>query len=175
MNYLVRCSTLIIILIAGIGCAKKTTWFAIPEIQIGQNPYYEAQIEPLKTEKNFFNYFQLTISNKTDEELKVCWNKSQYLRNGSPNGIFIFEGITPEDIKNLTIPDEAIPGRGMLSKTIAPYRLVAWTPLGGRTTGDGRINPGIIPAGRNGICLVLIKDGKEIVEILEVNIEEREK
>lgn len=174
MDRLLKIVTLVVIVSVGMSCAKRTAWFASPEIQIGQNLYYETQFEPLNTDRNFFYYFQLTISNKTDEELIIDWNKTQYLRNGSPNGVFIFQGITPDDIRNLTIPKEIIPAGGTFTKVVAPHSLVAWTPLGGRTTDDGRINPGIIPPGRNGMVLVVLKDGEEITEILEVEIEERE-
>ena len=174
MNRSLRNTILIIILLMGVGCAKRTNWSASPEIQMGQNLYYEVHFEPLKTDKNFYYFFNLTVMNKTDGELKINWNKTQYLRNGAPNGVFIFEGIVPEDIKNLTIPDDIVPAGEKITKTIAPHKLLAWTPFGGRITSNGRINPGIVPAGRNGISLIIMMDGTKISERLEVNIKERE-
>lgn len=175
MNSFLKIVLLIIsipILGIGSGCAKRTIWIADPGIKGVRNPFYEAQLEPLKTDKNFFYYFQVTIFNKTDAELKIDWNKTQYLRNGTSKGVFIFQGINPDDIKNLTIPYEIVPVGERLIKRIAPYELVAWNPY--RSKSESRINPGIIPAGRNGILLVILVDGEEVIERIEVDIKEKE-
>jgi len=116
--------------------------------------------------------FHLTVTNKSDNNLKLNWNKTRYIHNGRRYGVFVFKGIKPDDIKNLTIPPDIIPAGDIFSKLISPYKLLALAPI--RDTGKGLaesgINPGIIPNGKNGILLVVSQNRKEVVEQLSLNI-----
>ena len=156
------------------GCAPAKVWISSPEIQTAGNPYYEAQLEPVTGEYSFFVSFHLTVSNKSDNNLKINWNKTRYIHNGRRYGVFVFKGIKPDDIKNLSIPSDIIPAGDNFSKVISPYKLLALAPI--RDTGKGLaesgINPGIIPNGKNGILLVVSQNGKEVVEQMSVSIVE---
>ena len=159
-------------LIISTGCATAKVWVSSPEIQTAGNPYYEARLEPVTGKYNFFVSFHLTVTNKSDNNLKINWNKTRYIHNGRRYGVFVFKGIKPEDIKNLTIPPDIIPAGDTFSKVISPYKLLALAPI--RDTGKGLaesgINPGIIPNGKNGILLVVSQNRKEVVEQLSLNI-----
>lgn len=157
----------------GAGCAtSKTAWISKPAIQTAGNVYYEAKIEPVKQEHDFYVSFRLEITNKTDTNLEIDWNKTRYIHNNKTRGVFVFKGIKPEDIKNSTVSPDVISPNGTFSKVISPYKLLARAPLGGRSMDSG-IMPGILPTGDNGILLVIWQKGKEITEKLTVNIEEK--
>lgn len=155
------------------GCAPSKIWISAPKNRQVTNASYEAAFEPIKREKAFFSMFRLSIINKTKEEIRVDWNKTQYLFNGKPNGPFVFKGVGPANVKALTIPSDIIPAGGRFTKEIAPFRLIAWTPVrddGRFTDGISLINAGAIPAGKNGIRLVVFTDEKEIPETMTVTI-----
>jgi len=158
-------------LMIGIGCAVQKVWVSSPTIQTASNSYYEAQLEPLTKDYRFFVSFRLTITNKTDKDLEIDWNKTRYIYNGRSNGGLIFEGIKPEDIKNLTIPADIIPAGHTFSKEISPFILLARAPIRERIESEPAISFGIMPTGENGIMLVVRLNGKEIVEKMSVNIE----
>jgi len=155
------------------GCVTPTTWIADPKIQRIQNPSYGIEFEPLREEANFFEYFRLSITNKTGMDLHIDWNKTQYIRNGIAYNIFVFKGIDPDDIREQTIPHDIVPAGGTFTKKIAPYKLLARAPITSRSSDAGRIEPGLIPVGRNGIRLVMMQDGNEIIETLHLTIDEQ--
>ena len=154
------------------GCAPAKVWISSPEIQTAGNPYYEARLEPVTGKYSFFVSFNLSVTNKSDNNLKINWNKTRYIHNGHRYGVFVFKGIKPEDIKNLTIPPDIIPAGDTFSKMISPYKLLALAPIRDTSKGlaESGINPGIIPNGKNGILLVVSQNGKEVVEQMSVSI-----
>ncbi|MEJ2586785.1 MAG: hypothetical protein P8165_04230 [Deltaproteobacteria bacterium] len=146
-----------------VGCASTNIWLSAPEKHEVTRAACTVAFEPIKKDKAFFSLFRLSITNHTDKALEVDWNKTQYLFNGKPNGPFVFKGVDPENVKNLTIPANSIPAGGLLTMDIAPFRLIAWAPVRdeGRFTSEAPIAAGYIPPGVSGISLVLRKDGKE--------------
>jgi len=176
MNINIRITLIVIIGLAltmGAGCATSKIWISSPAAQTAGNPYYEAKIEPLKSVNKFFVSFRLVVTNRTDKNLEVDWNKTRYIYNGRTHGVFVFDGVRPEDIKNLTIPADTIVSGQSFSKTISPFKLLARAPIKDRYTDKPIINPGIMPNGKNGIHLVIRQNGKEIIEKMSVNIEEK--
>jgi len=155
------------------GCAVKKVWISNPAIQAAFNPYYEAQLKPLTGDYKYFVSFRLTITSKTDKDLKIDWNKTRYIYNGRLHDGLIFKGIKPEDIKSLTIPEDTIPSGHTFSKVISPFRLLARPRVRERPASGSGIYPGIMPTGENGIMLVVRLNGKEIVERMSVNIQEK--
>jgi len=121
----------------------------VPQIQTAGDPYYEA--------RSFFVSFKLTVSNKSDNNLKINWNKTRYIHNGRRYGVFVFKGIKPEYIKNLTIPPDIIPAGNTFSKVISLYKLLARAPIrdGSKGKAESGIIPGIKPNGTNCILLQL--------------------
>ena len=156
------------------GCAQTKIWTSKPGIQTADSQYCHIELEPMKDINNFFVWFRLSMINKTDKNLEIDWNKTRYLHNGRNLGVFVFEGINPENVKNMTVPPEVVPGGSTFSKQIAPFRLVAWAPLRDQSVaiGTNRINPGLIPAGESGIYLVVRQNGETLHETVTVVIEE---
>jgi len=154
-----------------IGCAStKSTWTSKPAVQKEENTIFNIALHPLKDGYNFFVKFRLDVTNKSDEVLKIDWNKTMYMHNGRAKGVFVFEGIDPADVKNHTVLDDVIDGRSDFSKVIMPHKLVAWAPL--RThTSEKSISAGMLPSGENGIHLVIEHKGIKIIKEVSVVIE----
>ena len=166
-----------IVLTIGPGCVPaKKVWVSNPMVQSTHNPYYNARLEPLTRDHNFFVSFRLTVRNKMDKTIVIDWNKTRYIHNGRKLGGFVFKGIKPEDVKNATIPSDTILAGGFFSREIMPYKLLALATLRDRDKGmdESGIQPGILPNGENGILLVVRQKSKEIVEKITLNIEEKE-
>ena len=156
------------------GCAPTLISISTPEIQTASNSYYTAQFEPLAEGKNFFDGFRLKVVNKTRKDLEIDWNKTRYLYNGRDIGVFVFEGIKPENIKNSTIPTDTIPAGQLFTKDISPFKLLAREPLTNRGVNAGKITFGPIPTGENGIFLFIRQNGNTIKEKITVKITEKE-
>jgi hypothetical protein len=167
---------IVFLLVCLIGCAPTKTWTSNPEVQTTGNQYYKAELEPVKKDNAFFEMFRLTVENKTDNNLEIDWNKTRYIFNGHARGVFVFKGIDPEDIKNLTIPADIVPPGAKFSKEIAPAKLVAFTPLKDRSVGADKsgFSPGVIPDGKNGIYLVIRTPEQEMRVNITLNIESKE-
>ncbi len=162
---------LLIVLTACAPTKKIKNWVSSPSVQKGGNKSFEARFEPLKGDKKFFVSFRLSVMNKTDKNLKIDWNKTRYIYKGRPYGGFVFYGINPADIKNSIPPDLIAPGQ-LFSKEIFPANLVAFTPIREEVLNKkGRgIYPGPIPAGENGISLVILQGEQEIVDKIVLKI-----
>jgi hypothetical protein len=156
------------------GCAPTLISISTPEIQTVENSYYTAQFEPLSEGKNYFDNFRLRVINKTQKNLEIDWNKTRYLYNGRDIGGFVFEGIKPENIKNLTIPPDIIPAGQSFTKNITPLKLLAREPITGKGAKAGKITSGPIPTGKNGIFLFIKQNGNSIKEKISVKISEKE-
>ena len=155
------------------GCAPTLISISNPEIQTVENSYYTAQFQPLSEGKNYFDAFRLSITNKTSNDLQIDWTKTRYLHNGRDLGIFVFKGIQPKDIKNLTIPPDIIPSGQSFSKEISPLKLIAREPITGKGRNAGKITPGLIPNGESGILLFIKQNDTPIKEKMAVKIIEK--
>jgi hypothetical protein len=161
---------LILTLISVTSCAVKKNWVSTPESAKATSDYYEATITPEKDGNRFYSSFRLEVANKSNKELQIDWNKTMYVNNGRVSGVFIFKGIKPEDIKNLSIPDEVVAPGAKFTKNISPFSMVAKSPL--KSSKDKTYSPGILPNGRNGINLAIKQGGKGFVEKLSFVISE---
>jgi len=152
--------------------AARQLWLSDPEIQLVETSIYDAQFQPLKNENNIFVAFNLTVINKTEQDLVIDWNRSRYIHDGRGRGPFVFEGIEPEAIRIETVPPDIIPPKGRLSKRIAPFRLIAFAPLGSPGVGIATegISAGKIPAGENGIYLVARQGERDFRKKITVQI-----
>ena len=113
----------------GAGCAPVLVSVSDPAIQFAANPYFEVQFEPLKQGLRSFVVFRLIVTNKTKTQLQIDWNKTRYLFNGSPHGLYVFRGIDPETIKYRTIAPDIISPQDVFTKIIAPQKLMAYVPI----------------------------------------------
>jgi hypothetical protein len=156
------------------GCAPTLISISTPEIQTVENSYYTAQFEPLAEGKNYFDGFRLKVTNNTQKDLEINWNKTHYIYNGRNLGIFVFKGIEPENIKNSTIPPDTISAGQSFTKDISPLKLLAREPLTGKSAKAGKITSGPIPKGESGIFLFIRQNGNSIKEKMAVKITEKE-
>ena len=140
---------------SGTQSPSRANWTAQPAFHEVENQLVNARLTPLKGDHPFFAAFTLSLTNKSDADLIVDWNASQYLFNGRPQGVLVFEGIDPETIKAATVPTETIAPGETFTRDVMPLRLIAWRPIGESSPGSPGIRPGMIPAGRNGIRLAL--------------------
>ena len=173
---IIQKSCLVLLLLIFSGCATPSkNWTSTPALQTVRNPFFQAEFEPLKKEKPFYILFRLHVTNLTDKNLVIDWNKTRYLLDGKNNGGFVFNGIDPQAMKTATIPPDTIPGGGAFSKEIAPYKMLAMAPFRDQSVAAGktRISPGLLPAGENAIVLVITQDGKPITEKISVTISAR--
>lgn len=155
------------------GCAPTLVSISTPEIQTVENSYYTAQFKPLREGKNYFDYFRLEITNKTHKDLEIDWNNTRYFYNGRDLGVFVFKGIQPENIRSLTITPDVIPTGQSFTKDITPLKLLAREPITGKGAKAGKITPGPIPTGENGIILFVRGNGQAIQEKMIVKITEK--
>ena len=98
------------------GCTTTQVWTSTPQVSELGSSYYKAQLETLKKEHPFYVLFRLEVTNKTKQDLRIDWNKTRYLLNGRSHGGFVFDGIDPENIRKLTIPDDIVPAGETFSK-----------------------------------------------------------
>ena len=168
--------SIIFVLFVFTGCVTSTVWKSTPTVQNAENEYYEAYLEPLTRGRKFFVSFRLSVTNRTGKHLEIDWNETKYVHNGRTRGDFVFKGIKPEDIRNSTIPADTILAGETFSKVISPYKLVARASIRESSVGgtESSIYPGILPAGKNGILLVIRQNGKEIVERITLTIVEQQ-
>ncbi|MBW1782570.1 MAG: hypothetical protein JRL30_17730 [Deltaproteobacteria bacterium] len=171
----IRFGWVVILLMVLTACApakRSKSWTSIPPVQTKETRFFDVRFEPLKKDKRFFVVFRLDVRNKTSRELTIDWNKTRYLHNGRPYGVFAFPGIDPATIKKAIPPDTIAPG-DTFSKEVFPVNLVAFTPMRDEVLdkkGKG-LFPGPIPAGQSGIHLVVGQGGKDIVQKLTVEIQ----
>jgi hypothetical protein len=166
--------TIVLTLFLAGGCVPTMVPVSAPEIQNVENDYFSAQLEPLSQANNYFDRFRLTVTNKTSHDLKIDWNQTRYLYNGRDSGVFVFEGIAPEEIKNATIPPGIIPAGQTFAEEIGPLQLVARGALGGKGVDAGKVTFGMIPSGESGMLLVIRQNGKTLEEKIMVKISQRE-
>jgi hypothetical protein len=151
---------LILLQIVFTGCAPTRIWISQPVAFTAANQHYEAEFEPLKNGKNYFDSFRLTITNKTEKDFTIEWNKTLYLYNNKAYGRFVFAGVNKENVHNL--PPDFVSAGSTLTKIISPLKMVAWKPLKTRHVDTPSFSRGPIPEGENGIYLVVSQAGEEI-------------
>ena len=156
-------------------CQAQRIWISSPDHQILNSRSYDVVLEPLKRETDFFNWFRLTVTNKTALDMEIDWNRTRYIHNGREAGPFVFAGAVPESVKNGTLPGAVIQAGTTFIRDIVPLKLIAFTPLRDHAidTEQQNIVAGLIPAGENGISLVILQNGKRARARVSVHIEAR--
>ncbi len=150
--------------------ASRTTWTAQPERLNVDNQLFTATMTPKKGPYPYFAYFHVTLSNKSNADLIIDWNASQYLFNGNVQGVLVFEGIDPERIKAGSVPSETVAPGATFARDLMPLRLIAWSPISENSPGRRGITPGMFPDGRNGIRLVVGHENARMTIPLSVEI-----
>ena len=155
---------------SGVQTRSNSAWTAQPEFFEINNELFSAKIEPQKGKTPYYAFFLLTLTNISEADLVVDWNATQYLFNGRPQGVMVFEGIDPAAVKNAVVPAEKIAPGAVFSREIMPMRLIAWSPIKENTAGGRSITPGMLPIGENGIRLAVRHENGLITVPLSVRI-----
>lgn len=103
-------------------CTKNKIWQSVPAQQTLSGRSYDVDFEPLKKDTDFFNWFRLTVRNKTDRDMEIDWNRTRYIHNGKDAGLFVFEGVVPAAVKTATIPGAVIPGGETFTRDICSFQ-----------------------------------------------------
>lgn len=156
---------------SGAQSPARAIWTTLPESFEVDNQLFEATLTPKKGEYPFFTFFHLKLSNKSNADLIVDWNASQYVFNGKPQGVLVFEGIDPETIKAATVPTDTVAPGAVFTRDVMPLRLIAWSPIREKSPGRGSITPGMLPAGQNGIRLAVRHANAQMTIPLNVQIQ----
>jgi len=170
-----RIGIVVFVLLSLTACvtAKTNTWSSSPATKQVQNADFTAQLTPLRRDKQHFVSFRLFINNRTDQNLKIDWNKTRYLCDGKVYGPVVFPDIDPATIKT-SIPPAVIPAGGTFSKEVFPLKLVAFAPIRQDILdGEGRgLYPGPLPKGKNTIDLVVYKGDQQLRQRISVDLEQ---
>jgi hypothetical protein len=155
---------------SGAQTPSNSVWTAQPEFFEVDNHLLSARIEPKKGQYPFYDFFLLTLTNKSSTDLTVDWNASRYLLDDKPEGVLVFEGIDPAAVKSATVPPETVAPGAVFSIKIMPMRLVAWSPMKSNTSSNRSLSPGMLPVGENGIRLAVRHENEIITIPLSVHI-----
>ncbi|MBW1696243.1 MAG: hypothetical protein JRH18_03360 [Deltaproteobacteria bacterium] len=165
------CICFVLITVIG-NCSKIRIWTSSPVIQIIENDYFEAELEPaLKMDEKFFDAFRLVVRNKSDRNLVIDWVKTRYIYEGKITGGFAFKGLAADNINRP--PAVTVSAGETFERMIWPVKLIGFERLRSSNVkaGESGLNLGLLPAGENGILLVVSVDDKEIREKIMLNIE----
>ena len=131
------------------GCAAVEVYSSSPAVQKMSNNYFNVELEPqLQEGQNFFTSFRFVFTNKTKKDLHVDWEALKKIR------------------KEPLIP---VAAGDTVTAVIFPKSLAGRSRIG--TTTDRRYTRGPLPAGENGMFLVVRQNGREIREKIVVTIE----
>ena len=155
---------------SGVQPSSKADWTANPDHVESEQLLFTARLTPQKSEAPFYTSFLLMVANKSEMELTVDWNASKYLFNGRAQGALVFQGIDPEGVKTGSVPPDKVAAGQVFTRRVMPLRLIAWNPLKENSSKTPNIRPGMIPAGRNGIRLVIRHAGGHTVIPMSVQI-----
>ena len=166
--------SLLLVFVASCAPSPTLRWTSAPEIQTARNEYCDAQLEPVTSGKGpFFDSFRLVVTNRTDKDLEIDWNRTRYVESGIRHGGFVWEGIDPKQVRDASVPPDMISPGSTLSRVIFPHRKIAYAP--GYQRG-WTLQGGLIPEGENGIDLVVKQNSRVIRHRITVRIvEEKQK
>ncbi len=136
------------------GCAT-TSNLPAPKLMQASNDFYSASATT-NCDSDGCKSFDLTVVNKTTQDIKLDWNKTVFVSNGQASGGLWFEGIVIRD-RNLPRPPDVIFASGSYKKTVVPN---ASMHFGGLLLASWEIKP--MPVGEGGLYLVIDVDGKEV-------------
>ena len=120
------------------------------------NPVFDAQIET----KDFYS-FQLTIKNKSNDNIEILWDKTLYIESNSTNGGFSLGTEKFYEEKDNVIPNMIIFPGDTATRYIYPITLRYWSRGWYRN---------IMNIGRHGIYLTIKAGDKEYREKMILNI-----
>ena len=154
-----------------IACAAVKVYSSSPAVQKMSNNYFNVELEPqLQEGQNFFTSFRFIFTNKTNKDLHVDWENTFYLVNGRRSGRFLWEGVDWEALKKIKIqPLVPVAAGDTVTVVIFPKSLAGRSKIG--TTTGLKYTRGALPAGENGMFLVVRQNRREIREKIVVKME----
>jgi hypothetical protein len=155
------------------GCAGSSAlWSSSPTFKALENPYFRAFVKPKRNVSDVFTMFHLEVTNRSDENLAIDWNESQYLFQGEEAGPLVPIGIDPRQVRKGRIPLEKIVPGQTIAKNIGPLKFAYLIPLPNNPPEKKQpsITFGPLPAGYNGVQLVIHSSDKAIVEALQMRL-----
>jgi hypothetical protein len=157
------------------GCAKKQIYSSSPPVQTASTASFDVELEPLKAEGyDYYNRFRYQFTNKTNGDLVIDWSKTFYVRNGKNYGLFGWEGLTFDQLREAEAePKITIAAGKKESIELFPLRLLGWREEGVRmkaTTPEAGFTLTPLPEGENGMSIAVLQDGKLLRKKILVNI-----
>jgi hypothetical protein len=159
-----------LILIFFSGCATPSppsppltsqfTWFCEPPKYEIENKHFEVTVNPICSYWGCPG-FTFYLRSKTDKQLKIDWNKTQFLKNGKRAGGFMFEGVVFKDVYGQKPPD-IFTATVDLSIVIYPNDLVFYDEF-------WKHRP--MQPGENGVDLFVRAGGKDYHEQLSIKLQ----
>lgn len=149
---------LIMVMVMGVVLAGCATWKSTPVISKVENEYVSIELkpefeDPYNNRAYGFNSFLLTVNNKTDKNIDIIWNKTNFIMDGMSNGGFVFASTMIKDKDLIQRQQDVIFAKSRLIKSIYPASLVH--PSRGAVS---------MPVGENGVYVTLNVSGKEVQE-----------
>jgi uncharacterized protein YceK len=136
---------------------EKTWQVQTTSAQVAENAYFWARIDSDCRNDLGCMSLRLQITNKSDRKLEVNWLNTYYIHNGRREGTFMPIGKT-----DIGAPDIIGP-KGSFMKFIFPDRLAT-------VDKTGKWNRAAMKPGKNGVALSIKVDGREINEILVLEL-----
>jgi hypothetical protein len=169
-------SIIMLLLVVLTGCATERIYSSTPAVQTFSSDLYQFEFEPQRKEGfDYFNSFRFKFTNKTSEELIIDWENTFYLQNGRNNGHFGWQGMTFEQLREVTeAPLITVAAGSTHSNVIFPLRLIGWKrgieekPKG--TAPEDSFDLGVVPPGENSINLAVRRGDQLIRKKITVTI-----
>lgn len=158
------------------GCAVPiAVWSSDPTEKQVENPFFRLAVTPQKDMRGSFVMFRVEVFNKTDDSLEIDWNESSYMFKGKSIDRLVFSGIDPKAVKSKNIPMEKITPGQTIIKNVGSLRFASFLKHGGKSAEPemSSISFGPLPAGYNGVQLVVRTEDKAIVEQIQIRLTAR--
>lgn len=155
---------LAVLFLAITACATIPIYNSDPATQTVENELFKVDLEPhLASGKHYFDSFRYVFVNKSDQELKIDWQNTFFLKNGVKFGRWGMDDFDLEELQERReqplIP--VAPG-STVSGIIYPLKLIAkrnWTAISRDEVAKER---GIIPESESGMLLA-VRQGDRII------------
>jgi hypothetical protein len=146
----------IFLVILGVALLVSCSSWRSDKYVLQTNPVFDAQIET----KDFYS-FQLTIKNKSNDNIEILWDKTLYIESNSTNGGFSLGTETYYEEKDNAIPNMIIFPGETSTRYIYPVTLRYWNRGWLRN---------IMNIGKHGIYLTIKAGDKEYREKMIINV-----
>ncbi|MFP5211861.1 MAG: hypothetical protein ACLGPL_00640 [Acidobacteriota bacterium] len=128
------------------------------------NDLFDSHLALIRDAEDWPVGFQLSLENKTDQELTIVWNNTRYLRHGKENGGFQFVALPVEGVQSKEPPTTIAPREKLSIQLWPEATLFKSGPKLGYTRNA-------FTRGDQGMAVtVKTKDGRQITEKVAIDI-----